>query len=191
MAIGLADVLFAVDSIPAIFGITTSAYLVVACNAFALMGLRQLYALLARVLDRIVYLNTGLGIICAFIGGKLLSHALHGSGAGWAPEIPAWLSVIVVAAVLLITVLAGMIRCGRTTTQATGNPASTTATEGAAADRRAPLTAEERTVLGRRFAVIDIDGDGVLDSAELALAISQFFTSRDPGAYGSLAFGHL
>ena len=94
MAIGLADVLFAVDSIPAVFGITTSAYLVLACNAFALMGLRQLYALLARVLNRIVYLNTGLGIICAFIGIKLVLHALHGSGAGWAPEIPAWLSVM-------------------------------------------------------------------------------------------------
>ena len=139
MAIGLADVLFAVDSIPAVFGITTSAYLVLACNAFALMGLRQLYALLARVLNRIIYLNTGLGIICAFIGIKLLLQALHGSGAGWAPEIPAWLSVIVVAAVLLVTVTAGMMRSGRATR----------------------LTAEERTVLERRFAVIDIDGNGV------------------------------
>ena len=107
MAIGLADVLFAVDSIPAVFGITTSASLVVACNVFALMGLRQLYALLARVLDRIVYLDTGLGIICAFVGVKLLLQALRGSGAGWAAEIPAWLSVIVVVAVLLVTVLAG------------------------------------------------------------------------------------
>jgi len=137
VAIGLTDVLFAVDSIPAVFGITTSAYLVVACNAFALMGLRQLYTLLARVMDRIVYLNTGLGIICAFIGVKLLSHALRESGAGWAPEIPAWLSVIIVAAVLAITVLAGMMKT-----------------------RRTQLTTEERTVLRRRFAVIDIDGNG-------------------------------
>ena len=130
VAIGLADVLFAVDSIPAVFGITTSVSLIVACNAFALMGLRQLYALLARVLDQIVYLNTGLGIICAFIGVKLLLHALHGSGARWAAEIPAWLSVAVVVTVLLITVLAGMVR-------------------------------SRRTVLAHRFAVIDIDGNGV------------------------------
>jgi tellurite resistance protein TerC len=75
--IGVADLLFAVDSIPAVFGITASAWLVVACNAFALMGLRQLYALLARVLDRIVYLNTGLGVICGSIGAKLLLHALR------------------------------------------------------------------------------------------------------------------
>jgi Integral membrane protein TerC family len=148
MAIGLADVLFAVDSIPAVFGITTDAYLVLACNAFALMGLRQLYALLARLLNRIVYLNKGLGIICAFIGIKLMLQALHGSGAGWAPEIPAWLSVTVVAAVLLITVTAGILR---------GEPA----TRPAAAGRRTPLTAGERAVLERRFAVIDIDGNGV------------------------------
>ena len=129
LAIGLADVLFAVDSIPAVFGITTSASLIVACNAFALMGLRQLYALLARVLDRIVYLNTGLGIICAFIGVKLLLHALHGSGVRWAPEIPAWLSVIVVAAVLLVTVIAGMVTSRSTARQANGNTVPVTAAE--------------------------------------------------------------
>ena len=140
MAIGLADVLFAVDSIPAVFGITTSAYLVVACNAFALMGLRQLYALLARVMDRIVYLNTGLGIICAFIGIRLLLHALNESGAGWAPEIPAWLPVSVVAAVLLVTVLAGTMGSGRATRQ--------------------------RTMLARRFAVLDIDGNGMWQRAD-------------------------
>jgi tellurite resistance protein TerC len=89
LAIGVADVLFALDSIPAVFGITTSAYLIVACNAFALMGLRQVYVLLARVLDRIVYLNSGLAVICAFIGIKLLLQALHGSGVGWAAVVPA------------------------------------------------------------------------------------------------------
>jgi tellurite resistance protein TerC len=134
VAIGLADVLFAVDSIPAVFGITTSAPLVVACNVFALMGLRQLYALLARVLDRITYLNKGLGIICGFIGVKLLLHALHESGAGWAPEIPAWLSLTLVAAVLVVTVLAG-----------TGW------------SRRA----REQAVLERRFGLLDVDGNGV------------------------------
>ena len=164
VAIGLADVLFAVDSIPAVFGITTSASLVVACNVFALMGLRQLYALLARVLDRIVYLDTGLGIICAFVGVKLLLQALHGSGAGWAPEIPAWLSVIVVVAVLLFTVLAGTMR-GRPMGQATRNPASMTVTEGVVTDGRTQLAAGERAMLARRFAVLDIDGNGVWQRA--------------------------
>jgi len=165
VAIGLADVLFAVDSIPAVFGITTSASLVVACNVFALMGLRQLCALLARVLDRIVYLDTGLGIICAFVGVKLLLQALHGSGARWAPEIPAWLSVIVVVAVLLFTVLAGTMR-GRPMGQAIRNPASTTVTEGVVTDGRAQLAAGERAMLARRFAVLDIDGNGVWQRAD-------------------------
>src|SRR5215469_6837566 len=128
-SIGVADLLFAFDSIPAVFGITTNAYLVVACNAFALMGLRQLYTLVAGLLGRIVYLNAGLAVICAFIGVKLL---MRGAGA---PAIPAGLSVLVVAAVLAATVLAGII-----------------------ASRR-PIW--ERTMLERRFAVIDTDGNGV------------------------------
>lgn len=144
LAIGLADVVFAADSIPAVFGITTSAYLIVACNAFALMGLRQLYVLLARVLQRIAYLNTGLGVICAFIGAKLLLRALRASGAPWAVQVPDWLSIVVVAAVLLVTVLAGMIGTARSA-------------DGA----RRPLTAGERTVLERRFTVLDTGGTGV------------------------------
>ena len=161
LAIGVADVLFALDSIPAVFGITTSAYLIVACNAFALMGLRQVYVLLARVLDRIVYLNSGLAVICAFIGIKLLLQALHGSGVGWAAVIPAWLSVIVVAAVLLITVAASAASTRRAARQATANPAATMITRDDTAGRTRPLTAGERAVLERRFAVIDTDGNGV------------------------------
>src|SRR5258708_21253608 len=111
-------------------------------------------------MDRIVYLNAGLGIICAFIGAKLLLHALHGSGARWPAEIPAWLSLIVVAAVMLITVIAGMISSRRTARQASGNTAPVTTAQDAGAGRRARLTAEERTALARRFAVIDIDGNG-------------------------------
>ena len=136
-AIGLADLLFAFDSIPAVFGITTNVLVVVACNVFALMGLRQLYALLAGLLGRIAYLNAGLGVICAFIGVKLLLRALHGSGVGWAAEIPAWLSVLVIAAVLLATVIAGLVA------------------------GRHPAGISERTMLERRFAVIDTDGNGV------------------------------
>jgi tellurite resistance protein TerC len=144
VAIGVADLLFAFDSIPAVLGITTSATLVVACNVFALMGLRQLYVLLTRMLDRMVYLNQGLAVICAFIGVKLLLHALHGSGARWAPDIRAVPSVIAVAAVLLVTVAAGLL-------------ASRLATAGEPAP--GPATAQNAQ-LDRRFAVLDIDHNG-------------------------------
>ena len=97
VAIGLADLPFAFDSISAVFGITTSAALVLACNVFALMGLRQLYVLVAGVLGRIVYLTAGLAVICAFVGVKLVLQALHGSGVRWAAVVPAWLSVLVIA----------------------------------------------------------------------------------------------
>jgi tellurite resistance protein TerC len=293
-AIGLADLLFAFDSIPAVFGITTSASLVVACNVFALMGLRQLYALLAGVLRRITYLNTGLGVICAFIGVKLLLRALRDSGAGWAAEFPAWVSVLVVAGVLLATVGAGLIAArrpharleravlerrfalvdtdgngvwqradGRLLTQrlcqafghaadsATGGAVATAlgtlfdtllphldtnhdgaisreefvagvgpglagrpefdAAVGAAArsliqvadaDGNGVLDPGEYTRLAavygarphqaeRAFGKLDQDRNGVLDAAELTLAIREFFASRDPGGYGNVAFGHI
>jgi Ca2+-binding EF-hand superfamily protein len=152
VTIGVADLLFAFDSIPAVFGITTNAYLVVACNAFALMGLRQLYTLVAGLLGRIVYLNVGLGVICAFIGVKLV---LRGAGA---PAIPAGLSVLVIAGVLAATVLAGII-----------------------ADRRSFGTSE-RTVLERRFAVIDTDGNGMWQRAD-----GQLLTRRLCEAFGLAA----
>jgi hypothetical protein len=137
--IGVADVLFAFDSIPAVIGITTNVYLIVACNALALMGLRQVYVLLVRLIDRIAYLDLGLGIICAFIGAKLLLQALRGSGLQWAVQIPAWLSVVVVAGILLVTVVAGLLR----------------------SRQGAVITAGERAVLERRFDVVDTDGNGV------------------------------
>lgn len=78
-AIGLANVIFALDSIPAIFGLTQDPYIVFTANAFALMGLRQLYFLIGGLLERIIYLNIGLSVILAFIGVKLIIEALHGS----------------------------------------------------------------------------------------------------------------
>jgi TerC family integral membrane protein len=154
-AIGIADLLFAFDSIPAVFGITTSAVLIVACNAFALMGLRQLYVLLTRVLGRLTYLNHGLAVICAFIGVKLLLQALQGSGARWAPEIPAWLSLLVVVTVLLVTVAASLPGARR----AAGEPA-------AAGSAAGPLTSSQRAVLSRRFAVLDANRDGTWQLAD-------------------------
>ncbi|MGQ7296057.1 TerC family protein [Quadrisphaera sp. KR29] len=77
IAIGTADLIFAVDSIPAIFGLTQEPYLVFAANAFSLLGLRQLYFLIDGLLDRLVYLHYGLAAILAFIGAKLIIHAMH------------------------------------------------------------------------------------------------------------------
>jgi TerC family integral membrane protein len=152
VAIGSADLLFAVDSIPALLGITTRAWLIVACNAFALTGLRQVYVLMLRVLDRITFLAKGLAVICAFIGAKLLLEALRSSGAAWAPGMPAWVTPAVVGTVLLVTVTAGAV----TSSLRAGNLAPG---DGAGIPG-------EQDVLRRRFAVFDIDGNGVWQRAD-------------------------
>lgn len=108
IAIGSTDVLFALDSIPAIFGLTTEPYLVFTANAFALMGLVQLYFLLGGLTDRLVYLGHGLAFILGFIGVKLIFHALHEYGVGWAPEVPIWLSLAVIAGTLAATTVASL-----------------------------------------------------------------------------------
>ncbi|MGC5628027.1 TerC family protein [Georgenia sp. Z1344] len=111
IALGAADVMFAVDSIPAIFGITQEAYLVFAANAFSLLGLRQLYFLIDGLLDRLVYLHYGLAAILGFIAIKLLIHAFHGYEMLEAipePSIAFSLSFIVVA--LVITVVASLAK---------------------------------------------------------------------------------
>jgi tellurite resistance protein TerC len=159
VAIAVADVLFAFDSIPAIFGITTKPVLIVAANVFALMGLRHLYTLLIRVLDRLVYLNIGLAVVCAFIGGKLILEALHDNGVRWAVHIPTWLSIAVVVAILASTAIAGAAgqaaeRRRQRLAAASQGPLSVGALPGG------PLTDSERAMLERRFEVIDTDGNG-------------------------------
>ena len=118
IAIGTTDLLFALDSIPAIFGLTQEPYLVFTANAFALMGLRQLYFLLGGLLDRLVYLSHGLAVILGFIGVKLVLHALHtntlpfingGHHVDWAPEVPIWLSLTVIVGVLVVTTAASLL----------------------------------------------------------------------------------
>ena len=86
IAIGSTDLLFALDSIPAVFGVTEEAYIVFVANAFALLGLRALFFLVKGLLDRLVYLSTGLSIILAFIGVKLILHWAHGHLAGRAGD---------------------------------------------------------------------------------------------------------
>ncbi len=108
LAIGTTDLLFALDSIPAVFGITSEAYLVFAVNAFALMGLRQLYFLLQGMLGRLQYLNKGLAVILGFIGVKLVLEAIHATTSLPVPVIPVWLSLIVIVGVLAVTAVASV-----------------------------------------------------------------------------------
>lgn len=118
VAIGVTDLLFALDSIPAIFGITQDPFLVFTANIFALMGLRQLYFLLGDLLDRLKYLHYGIAFILAFIGVKLILHAMHenelafingGDGIAWAPEISTWVSLGVIIGAMLVATVASLI----------------------------------------------------------------------------------
>jgi len=114
IALGSTDLLFALDSIPAIYGLTQEPYLVFTANVFALMGLRQLYFLIGGLLKRLVYLSVGLSIILGFIGIKLILHALHSYHlADWAPwdgEIPIWVSLTVIVVTLTITTVASLVK---------------------------------------------------------------------------------
>jgi tellurite resistance protein TerC len=119
IAIGTTDIVFALDSIPAIFGITQSPFIVFAANIFALMGLRQLYFLLGDLIDRLVYLKYGIAFILAFIGVKLFFHALHenelpfingGEHVTWAPEIDTWTSLIVIVSAMAVATIASLLK---------------------------------------------------------------------------------
>ncbi|WP_329017115.1 TerC/Alx family metal homeostasis membrane protein [Streptomyces sp. NBC_00690] len=108
LAIGSTDILFALDSIPAIFGLTQDPYIVFTANAFALMGLRQLYFLIGGLLKRLVHLSYGLSVILGFIGVKLVLHALHENGVH-VPEISIPFSLTVICGVLIVTTITSLI----------------------------------------------------------------------------------
>src|SRR3954447_2704601 len=119
LALGTTDLLFALDSIPAIFGLTKEPFIVFTANVFALMGLRQLYFLLGGLLKRLVYLSIGLAVILAFIGVKLIMEALHtnelpfingGEHIDAVPEIPIWLSLTIILGVLVIATVASLLK---------------------------------------------------------------------------------
>lgn len=119
VALGATDLVFALDSIPAIFGITQNAFLVFAANVFALMGLRQLYFLLGDLIDRLVYLHYGIAFILAFIGIKLVLHALHenevffingGQPVEWAPDISTWVSLGVIIGAMAVATIASLVK---------------------------------------------------------------------------------
>jgi tellurite resistance protein TerC len=127
IAIGTTDLIFALDSIPAIFGLTQEPYLVFTANVFALMGLRQLYFLLGGLLDRLVYLSVGLSLVLGFIGVKLVGEALHannvpfingGRPVGWAPAISTEMSLAVIIGTLAITTVASLLKSRRTARRA-------------------------------------------------------------------------
>jgi len=112
LAIGSTDLLFAFDSIPAVFGVTDHAYVVFAANAFALLGLRPLYFLVSSLLNRLIYLSTGLAAVLAFIGAKLVLEFAHHQDHS-IPEIPTGFSLALIAAVLTATTVASMIKARR------------------------------------------------------------------------------
>jgi tellurite resistance protein TerC len=123
IALATTDLVFALDSIPAIFGLTKEPYLVFTANVFALMGLRQLYFLLGGLLDRLTYLSIGLAVVLGFIGVKLILEALHdnnlpfingGEPVSWIPEIPVWASLVVIVGSLGVTTVASLAHSRRT-----------------------------------------------------------------------------
>jgi tellurite resistance protein TerC len=118
LALGTTDLLFALDSIPAIYGLTREPYLVLTANIFALMGLRQLYFLIGGLLKRLIYLSYGLAVLLGFIGVKLILHAMHenelpfingGEHIEWAPEIPILVSLGAIVGILAVTTVASLV----------------------------------------------------------------------------------
>jgi tellurite resistance protein TerC len=122
LAIGMTDILFALDSIPAIYGLTDVPYIVFTTNAFALLGLVELYFLIGGLLKKLVYLNLGLSIVLGFIGVKLIIEAMHGNHLPFLnggepidviPAIPTWLSLLVIIAILAVTTAASLAKSRR------------------------------------------------------------------------------
>jgi tellurite resistance protein TerC len=127
VAIGTTDLLFALDSIPAIFGLTKEPYLVFTANAFALMGLRQLFFLIGGLLDKLVYLSIGLAVILGFIGVKLVLEALHHDGVPWAPQIPITVSLSVIIGTLAVTTAASLLKTRSDKRRERAEPVATSA----------------------------------------------------------------
>ncbi|HET7592978.1 MAG TPA: TerC family protein [Rhodanobacteraceae bacterium] len=130
LAIGMTDILFALDSIPAIYGLTSEPYIVFTTNAFALLGLIELYFLIGGLLKKLVYLSLGLAVVLGFIGIKLIIEAMHGNSLPFlnggepihvVPAIPTWLSLVIILSILAVTTIASLIK-SRREAAATGRP---------------------------------------------------------------------
>ena len=154
VAIGGTDLLFALDSIPAVFGVTEHAYLVLVANAFALLGLRALYFLVTGLLDRLVHLSVGLAAVLALIGTKLVLHWAHGLSDG-VPQISTGASLAIIGAVLAVTTVTSLLATRRdpTLTAHAGSVAGTPARGPDGREEREglegppPATAPERAPL--------------------------------------------
>ncbi len=155
VAIGSTDLLFAFDSIPAIFGLTQDPFIVFTTNVFALMGLRQLYFLLGGLLEKLVYLPIGLSIILGFIGVKLILEAAHdntlpfingGEGLESVPTVPIWLSLVVILGTLVVTTAASLLR-----SRAKAGAASAGGGEGTGSGASGPLSEDGRPRLDSPF----------------------------------------
>jgi len=127
LAIGMTDILFALDSIPAIYGLTDVPYIVFTANAFALLGLIELYFLIGGLLKQLVYLSFGLALVLVFIGIKLVIEAMHtntlpflngGEPIHLLPAIPTWLSLVIILSILAITTVASLLKSRRDQTAA-------------------------------------------------------------------------
>jgi tellurite resistance protein TerC len=122
LAIGMTDILFALDSIPAIYGLTNEPYIVFTANAFALLGLVELYFLIGGLLKKLVYLSLGLAVVLGFIGIKLVIEAMHGNSLPFlnggepihiVPAIPTWLSLVIILSILAVTTIASLLKSRR------------------------------------------------------------------------------
>ncbi|MGC4942932.1 TerC family protein [Kribbella sp. DT2] len=148
VALGTTDLLFALDSIPAIYGLTQEPFLVFTANVFALMGLRQLYFLLGDLLKRLIYLSLGLSVVLAFIGVKLVLHAMHenelpfingGEHIKWAPEIPISVSLGFIIVTLGITTVLSLWKSRKIAAEKAANGETTPAeTAGGELDESTP-----------------------------------------------------
>jgi tellurite resistance protein TerC len=180
IAIGTTDLVFALDSIPAIFGITENAFLVFAANVFALMGLRQLYFLLGDLIERLVYLKYGIAFILAFIGVKLVLHALHenevpfingGEPVQWAPEISTLTSLLVIVASMTVAVGASLIKMRIDNSRepavvGSGTGSSTAGSPAVDGTSAEGSTAEGSTAVGTPGAGSPVDGQRPEDTTE-------------------------
>jgi tellurite resistance protein TerC len=168
IAIGSADLMFAVDSIPAIFGLTREPFLVFAANAFALMGLRQLYFLLGGLLKRLVYLSIGLAVILGFIGVKMILEALHTNTLGFinggehlnVPTVGIELSLSVIIGVLIITAVASLLKTRNDDKKVEAESGAAPAPHGTPTTLGAPGDPEVNPTAG------EPKGDGVTHEAE-------------------------
>ena len=142
LAIGSIDLLFALDSIPAVFGVTEEPFIVFTANAFALLGLRALFFLVKGLLDRLVYLSLGLSIILAFIGAKLILHWAHVDLDPRVPEVPTLVSLVVIVVILTVVTVASLLKTRNDPTIR----AHAGAVLGAAAGHDQNLAREERQV---------------------------------------------